>query len=166
VSLDGADAAGITGKLVPLGGEGRGVWIKAGEEISLPGPAALAPGPDGVLRYTVVLLTPACFGDAPGDWPQPGGTIRDGSGEALPGRVVSACVGKPMPVGGWDSEARAPLPLRPLAPAGSVWFLEAGDGDVAAIHDRHAKGIGRATAWGFGLAAIGRWRKGEDADGG
>jgi CRISPR-associated protein Cmr3 len=165
VRIDGADVAGIAGKLAPLGGEGRSVWIEAGKTIDLPDAAAIVSDADGLLRYTVILLTPAYFGDAEDDWPQPGGTIRDGNGASLPGRIVSACVGKPLPVGGWDGEARTPLPLRPLSPAGSVWFLEAAAGDIPAVLARHGQGIGRATAWGFGLAVIGRWQRGE-SDGG
>lgn len=161
VRIDGADAAGIIDKLVPLGGEGRCVWIETGKAIDLPDAAAVTADDDGRLRYTVILLTPAYFGDGEDDWPRPGGTIRDGSGATLPGRIVSACVGKPVAVGGWDSEARTPLPLRPLAPAGSVWFLEADAGAAAAVRRRHGNGIGQATAWGFGLAAIGRWQQGE-----
>lgn len=161
VRLDGGDADSIIGTQAPLGGEGRSVWIEAGGAIDLPKAATLKPDADGALRYTVVLLTPAFFGDAEEDWPRPGGPIRDGAGAALPGRAVSACVGKPVPVGGWDGINRTPLPLRPLAPAGSVWFMEAAAGDADAVRRRHGTGIGRGTAWGFGLALIGRWERGE-----
>jgi CRISPR-associated protein Cmr3 len=161
VQIDGSNAANIIGTLAPLGGEGRSVWIEAGTMPALPA-AALAPDADGMLRYTVILLTPAWFGDTDDDWPgpnRPDRPIRDDTGAALPGRVVCACIGKPVPVGGWDSEARIPLPLRPLAPAGSVWFVEAQAGDMPAVLARHKHGIGRATAWGFGLAVIGRWHR-------
>lgn len=161
VSVQGMDLSRVAGKLAPLGGEGRSVWIEAGAAIDLPTTPTLKPDADGALRYTVVLLTPAFFGDAEEDWPRPNGTIRDGAGEALPGRVVSACVGKPVPVGGWDGINHTPLPLRPLAPAGSVWFMEAAADDVDAVRRRHGTGIGRATGWGFGLALIGRWERGE-----
>jgi CRISPR-associated protein Cmr3 len=162
VSVEGADLNGIAGKLAPLGGEGRGVWIeRSAANVELPPPPDLEPDHDGLLRYTVVLLTPAFFGEAEEDWPRPNGTIRDGAGEALPGRVVSACLGKPVPVGGWDGINHTPLPLRPLAPAGSVWFMEAAADDSDAVRHRHGTGIGRATGWGFGLALIGRWERGK-----
>lgn len=167
VSVEGADLGGIAGKLAPLGGEGRSVWIAKREgPIKFPEAPTLRAETDGALRYTVVLLTPAFFGGAEEDWPRPDGTIRDGAGSALPGRVVSACVGKPVPVGGWDGVNHTPLPLRPLAPAGSVWFMEAGADDADAVHRRHGTGIGRATGWGFGFAMIGRWERGKrDGDG-
>lgn len=163
VSLVGAENADkLAGALAPLGGEGRSVWIETGAAIDLPGPPALEPDSNGMFRYTVVLLTPAYFGDDEEDWPWPGGKIRCGDGQELPGQIISACAGKPLPVGGWDGEARWPLPLRPLAPAGSVWFLEADAGEAPAVLRVHGQGIGCATAWGFGLAAIGRWDQGED----
>ncbi len=162
VSVEGVDTARIAETLAPLGGEGRSVWIDKREgPIEFPEAPTLRAEADGALRYTVVLVTPAFFGDAEEDWPRPGGTIHDGAGVALPGRVVSACVGKPVPVGGWDGEARMPLALRPLAQAGSIWFLEAAAGDADAVRRRHGTGIGRATGWGFGLALIGRWERGE-----
>jgi CRISPR-associated protein Cmr3 len=162
VSVEGADLSGIAGKLAPLGGEGRSVWVeRSAASVELPPPPDLEPDHDGVLRYTVVLLTPAFFGDAEEDWPKPDGTIRDDAASALPGRVVSACVGKPVPVGGWDGINHTPLPLRPLAPAGSVWFMEAAADDADAVRRQHGMGIGRATGWGFGLALIGRWERGE-----
>lgn len=161
VHVGGVDASGIIGTLAPLGGEGRSVWIEAGTAMDLPEVPTLTPDADGVLRYTVILLTPAFFGDAEDDWPKPDGTIRDGAGAPLPGRIVSACVGKPVQVGGWGGEARTPLALRPLAPAGSVWFMEASAGDADAVRLRHGTGIGRATGWSFGLALIGHWQRGE-----
>lgn len=158
VSVDGADLAGLAGSMIPLGGEGRSVWIERCDAgLALPEPPALAAGDDGMLRYTIVLLTPAYFGDDEGDWPQPEGRICDGEGTPLPGRIVSACVGKPVRIGGWDSVNRTPLPLRPLAPAGSVWFMEAAADDAGAVLQRHGRGIGRSTAWGFGLALVGCW---------
>ena len=58
----------------PLGGEGRAAWIEQRtEKIDLPKPPALEPGKDGVLTYTVTLITPADLGDA---WPGPGDRLR------------------------------------------------------------------------------------------
>ena len=39
-------------------------------------------------------------------------------------RVVSACLGRPQRIGGWDSLARRPLPLRSVLPSGSTLFCE------------------------------------------
>lgn len=166
LSVEGGDLSGTIGTLAPLGGEGRSVWIEGSNgAVELPAPPELESDHSGVLRYMIMLLAPAYFGDNVADWPQPGGPIIDSAGKALPGRVVSACVGKPVPVGGWDGVNRTPLSLRPLAPAGCVWFMEAAADDAGAVCSRHGQGIGRATDWGFGLAVIGRWARGE-GDGG
>lgn len=80
--------------------------------------------------------------------------------EALGARVVSACLHRPQRIGGWDSSAHRPLPLRSTLPPGSVLFCEidaperftesvaAGDGLAS---------IGARQEWGFGLVAIGGW---------
>ena len=76
---------------------------------------------------------------------------------AIPGgRIVSACVDRPWRIGGWDSGARAPQPLRNAAPPGSVWFCELTD--PGAFHATVTKGLVRAGAGiaaGFGLCATG-----------
>lgn len=64
-------------------------------------------------------------------------------------QLASACLGKAIPIGGWDSAARQSVPLRNFYPAGSVWFMESG----AAIPQE----IGGACEWGFGQVLIGKW---------
>jgi CRISPR-associated protein Cmr3 len=158
VEIEGLPAVDL-GRIAPLGGEARGVWIKRrGGDIQLPEAPRLASDSDGVLRYTVTLITPGDLGD---EWPAAGGRLSAGDA-ALPGHVVAACTGRAVMVGGWDNEARAPLPLHPLVPAGSVWFLEAKAGDTEAAAQWHGRAIGRATGWGFGCVLIGRWQPAEE----
>jgi CRISPR-associated protein Cmr3 len=113
-------------------------------------------------RVAVILLTPACLMSSAGApaWPGPGKPMP-----GLPGlRVVSACVDHPVLIGGFDGRLRQPLPLRPFAPAGSVWFCEREEGaDIGEILARHGEGIGEDTAYGFGQIALGVWpaRQGE-----
>ncbi len=136
--------------LAPLGGESRMVWLEPSEAIALPSPPVL---PDeGVIRYTVTLLTPARFKED--GWKKPGGKFG-----TLPGKVVSACVGKPVMIGGWDSRTREPLPLKPHLPAGSTWFLEAPASEKQHILNLHGEHIGKKTAWGYGQILIGIWRE-------
>lgn len=136
----------------PLGGEHRFGWLeeRAGA-LELPDGADVdrlaAAGNGSSFIYTVTLLTPADLGDR---WPGPSGSLGH-----LPGKVVSACCERPVPVGGWDTQARRPLPLRPLAPAGSVWFLEAAKDKALALAQARANPLGRSTAWGFGRFRIG-----------
>lgn len=129
--------------LAALGGESRMVGLEETSALELPGAPTLA-----ARRYTVTLITPARFKDD--GWKTPGGKLSD-----LPGRVLSACVGKPVMIGGWDSEAKRPKPLEPHLPAGSMFFMEADDVPNGA--DMHGKHIGEKAAWGYGQILIGAW---------
>jgi len=133
----------------PVGGEARACWLHPDED-----PLPLPDSPDLVtadrrLRYAVTVLTPADTG-AP---PRPGERGYAG----LPGRIVSACLPRPTLIGGWDSRTMEPLALRPHLPAGSVLFLEATSDAVGEVKALHGAAIGKRTAWGFGLVAVGFW---------
>jgi CRISPR-associated protein Cmr3 len=136
----------LDGDVFPLGGESRLAACEAWDAkaaIAFDGPARDAH------TAVIVALTPVLLG---------GGEL------AIPGaRIVSACTERPLRIGGWDSGARAPLPLRNAAPPGSVWFCEVDGGD--AFRNAIANGLvraGAATATGFGLCAVGsapRWER-------
>lgn len=134
-------------KLATLGGESRMVGLEE-TSFELPKVPTLTGN-----RYTVTLITPGCFtGDG---WKTPSGTLP-----GLPGRVVSACVGKPVLIGGWDSrkdegKKYGPKKLVPHLPPGSTWFMEADD--VQAVLAMHGKHIGEKIAWGYGQILIGAW---------
>jgi CRISPR-associated protein Cmr3 len=141
-----AGAAKASG-LQRLGGEHRSAFIKPLESaIALPkAPTKLEKAGDK-FRYAALALAPLIFDEMP----QPGATVV-----GLEGQLVSACLGKPHIIGGWDSEKRRPLPLRAALPAGSVFFMEADDEkSVLALHGSCA---GRFGAWGFGQVLIARW---------
>lgn len=75
-------------------------------------------------------------------------------------RIVCACLERPHRVGGWDSLARRPLPLRSVLPPGSVLFCEIADGErfaAAASAGGGSARIGSRQEWGFGLVALGVW---------
>ena len=124
------------GGLIALGGEHRAAEIVKGAAVALPQGPAPREG-----RLLVVALSPVVLEHLPGP------------GEALAGlgRVVSACLGRPVRIGGWDSQGRRALPLKLALPAGSVWFLEGAAEGVAPA------AIGLATDWGFGAIVTGRW---------
>lgn len=136
--------------LATLGGESRMVHLSVHEGFSLPQSPELVPE-DDALRYTVTLLTPARLEET--GWREPDGRLAD-----LPGKVISACVGKPIMIGGWDSVKREPLPLSPHLPAGSTWFLEAEESEKEEILENHGKHIGEDGEWGYGQVLIGAWR--------
>jgi len=90
-------------------------------------------------KYCVILMSPMVLENMP----KPGENIGN-----LPGKLVSACTGKPVSIGGWDSPNKQPVPLRQCYPAGSVFFMQGGAPPDA---------IGMATEWGFGQILIGKW---------
>jgi CRISPR-associated protein Cmr3 len=103
----------------------------------------------GKVRYVVYHASPCLLASLP----QAGAPLDP----AWPGTVVSACLGKAQPIGGWDSQGRRPIPMRPAIPAGSVWFIEAPAQEEARILGLHGASIGEAWAWGFGHIFIGTW---------
>ena len=105
----------------------------------------------------VILLTPAFFADG---WkpnrllhPQPSVTPQ----------LLTACVGRPAVVSGWDFAARGAKPTRRLAPAGSTYFIQfTADDDADAIRkwveDFWMEPVSddeSSCDEGFGLAALG-----------
>jgi CRISPR-associated protein Cmr3 len=133
--------------LFPLGGESRLAQCEPwnGDPLPvIPNADSFQPNTEGRVEFTVVLVTPGRFADPTAFF---SGT-----------RLVSACVGKPVPIGGWDSLANEPLPLEPFHPAGSVWFIEAPAGEFfKSIHNRHGHWLGEFAAHGFGQIVIGHW---------
>ena len=75
-------------------------------------------------------------------------------------RVVSACHGRPQRIGGWDSLARRPLPIRSVLGPGSTLFCEIPDrerfADATTVRAGLAR-VGSRQEWGFGLVALGVW---------
>ena len=150
---DGKLLAQIERCLHPLGGEGRMCQMEILEGSDMP---VLPPMPSlsirqGRVRYSVILLQPTATSRPP----QP----QEENYAGLPGIVVSACLPKPVLVGGWDSVTRRPLPLRPLLAPGSILFLEAEAGRLDAIQRLHGASVGANGDWGFGLTVIGQWPK-------
>jgi len=144
--------AGLSGDwpvpgLFPLGGESRLATCHT-LETPPPLPSNAAAGDKSLL----ILLAPARFNDPWwGAGPDDKASALD---DCLHGTVVTAAIDRPVRIGGWDSLNKRPQPLEPYAPAGSVWWLENTNGASA---DDNAIRLGRRTAYGFGLAAVGAW---------
>ena len=142
-----------TSRLIPLGGESRLVacydW---NDRLALNTPLS-ANAPNS--RLTVIAVTPLDLDESVycGQRPLevPGGVTA---------KVVSACLNRPQRIGGWDSLARRPLPLRSVLSPGSVLFCETDEPqrfvDASTAPDGWTQ-IGSRQAWGFGLAALGVW---------
>jgi CRISPR-associated protein Cmr3 len=138
-----------SGSLFPMGGEHRMVGVKSVSRPKWPDPPRAFSKTDQGLRYCVYHVSACCLRSLP----------RGGEAlENLPGRVVSACLGKALAIGGFDSVNRSPIPMRPAVPAGSIWFLEAeGRAVETTLQQLHGRSIGEATDWGFGQIFIGTW---------
>ncbi|MDR1649655.1 MAG: type III-B CRISPR module-associated protein Cmr3 [Synergistaceae bacterium] len=142
-----------------LGGERRlAEWRAAEEPVGWTAPRM----PDAS-RLRMVLATPALFSRG---W-LPGWIDRETREGTIPGtsvgvRLVSAVVGRWMPISGWTygREYYGPKPLRRMAPAGSVYFFERlGDAPVdwetlwlRSVCDRE-----QDRKDGFGAALWGVW---------
>ncbi len=137
---------------VPLGGEHRFAHLEPLLEVppAAPSGTTLNKDNDGTLLVTVTLLSPARVSDA---WLKPG-PLPDGAGH-----ILSACLGDPLPIGGWDGRPgpkRGPLPLRAFVPSGSCWFLRVPPDGLG----RLPPFLGDAAdhAHGFGHYALGTYQ--------
>ena len=141
--------------LIAMGGESRMAQCESRAD-ELPLPQSPVDMIRESSRFTVSLLTPLCLSkDSSGRLasPRPGQSFPGLTGST----IVSACVGRPVHIGGWNSLKREPLPLIPYLPAGSTWFCEADPAaldSVVALHGRH---VGERTPYGFGQIALGAW---------
>lgn len=163
--------------LSPLGGERRLVhWQTASQnpagwacpKLVLVGLAKLSSSPRKFVR--LILATPAIFRDG---W-KPAwlrATTTSAGQTQFVGRIpdtqvtvrlISACVGRWQPISGWGYEHGriGAKPVRRMVPAGSVYFLEVVEGDVATLADRWLESVSdneQDRRDGFGLALWGSW---------
>lgn len=164
MSITGLPSGWEIPTLLPLGGENRLADCRGCDVLSLPdfvrGSAdTLVSNATARKEVAVTLLSPLLPEDADGrepgqvETPRPGQPFFGCEGTT----VISGCVGKPQTLGGWNSLERRPLDLRPVLPAGSVWFVEVEDDEVAAFTKRCQSGFGLKTNYGFGQVALGVW---------
>jgi len=132
---------------IRIGGETRSGKFEIKNDIAFPRVQASS-------RVKIVLLTPAYFTDG---W-QPHDQNWSkwvGSG----GKLVSAVLGKPMGISGWDIANKRSKPLRHYVPAGSVYYFEnAAVTDEPFTESPANEDDGLFGAMGFGTVAIGVWQ--------
>lgn len=166
-----------------LGGEGRAVHYETVDRLEAFSPAfhSLLEGETrrqllnkvrAERRFKLYLLTPALFrnGWLP-DFVDP--NSLELSPETCPAlrnitcRLVSAAVGKPIHIGGWNMATNAPRPMFKAVPPGSVYFFEITEGNaVEALFDAfhfqplvsRLPGGEELAKLGFGLSFVGGWR--------
>ncbi len=152
---------------VKLGGEGRISSLQTYETapISQKGICdAIEQGPGlwGDKGFRLILLTPARFttGWLPDEFKKvevKGATVWQGRLQGINCTLVTACMDRPLYIGGWDVANRRPKPRRAYVPAGSTYyFTTAGKIEevIAAMYD---KKIGLDREIGCGHVVVGRW---------
>jgi CRISPR-associated protein Cmr3 len=128
---------------VSIGGESRsGYYRVVAAPLSLPN--------TGKGRVRITLLTPAYFSEG---W-QP--KSDDWSAWVGSGRLVSAIVGKPQLISGWDVANNRPKSLRHHVATGSVFFFENADVQGIPFTETPADSPDYG-AMGFGAFAVGTW---------
>lgn len=144
----------LVGSTVKIFKEEHGTVMIGGEsrfgdfDTKVQQPSSLYTNTTGKLR--VVLLTPAYFDEG---W-QP--TKGDWSMWVGGGKLVSAAIGKPQHISGWDVAHNRPKPLRHYLPAGSVFYFENAEwtGEPFTQTPNNEPDFG---AMGYGQVALGTW---------
>lgn len=136
----------------PFGGESRlAYWHESLSDLNIEMPI------DRIFeegRFTLIALTPlhlshqVCLGRTP---------------LTELGRVIvkTACMDRPIRIGGWDSLSRQPRPMRSYVPPGTVLFCECQDRAAMRSAIDQMSGripvVGETSDAGFGCVALGTW---------
>lgn len=107
-------------------------------------------------RFKLVFTTPAIFNQG---WLPEGidDKTMQGSINGIAVRLISACIGKPIGIGGFNLVKKMPKPMKKAVPAGSVYYFELKDGNVdALLGNLWLKSISdEKSQEGFGITLIG-----------
>ncbi|HWP91855.1 MAG TPA: type III-B CRISPR module-associated protein Cmr3 [Thermodesulfobacteriota bacterium] len=105
-------------------------------------------------KFKLYLLSHAIFEKGwIADW------MHTGEKDGLTFKLISACVGKPVSVGGFDIVENRPKPMKKAVPAGSVYFFELLEGNVDELFKAFQfKSISdEKQKEGFGITLVGGW---------
>ena len=154
----GVKVKGIDESLQPkhnstkFGGEGR--VCKLVIQDAAPSGAVKLESKDKHIK--MLLLQPADFdGWLPPGFKDNGSMLWEGSINGVTLRLISACIGKPQKIGGWDMASGSSKAIKSYVPAGSIYFFEVINGDITSLATEGK--IGANTAIGFGHYMLGRW---------
>ncbi len=104
--------------------------------------------------FKLYFLTPAIFnGGWVAEW------MLKGEKDGLRFKLISACIGKPAHIGGFDIVMDRPKPMKKAVPAGSVYFFELTGGEVDELFKVFQfKSISdEKQQEGFGITLVGGW---------
>lgn len=138
--------------LLRLGGEGKAAEYEKIEEIE---PIEMPEIEDNLFK--IYLATPAIFdrGWLP-SWINE--ETLEGEIAGIKVNLITAAIGKPLYVGGFDMKARKPKPMYRAVPQGSVYYFKiSNDGDKSNLENIHRKSISdKREEEGFGMCYIGK----------
>lgn len=69
-------------------------------------------------------------------------------------QLLTAAIGKPVSIGGWDIKRGCPKTMRKAIPAGSVYYLKLLEGDISNLHGKSISDLNSNE--GFGIAYVGQ----------
>lgn len=106
--------------------------------------------------FKLVLTTPAIFKNG---WIPEGidSNTMQGQINGIEARLISACMGKPVGIGGYDFVKNHPKVMKKAVPAGSVYYFELKDGTVNSLFEKlWLESISdERSQEGFGITLIG-----------
>ncbi len=140
--------------MIKVGGEAKAAqYTRVNEDIKVTYPDF----GNGENLFKVVLSTPAIFRNG---WiPQwlDKSTLQ-GNYNGVKVRLLTAAIGKPVYVGGFDIKKNRPKPMYRAVPAGSVYYFELLEGvmssAVSAFHEKALSDI--MSEQGFGISYVGK----------
>jgi CRISPR-associated protein Cmr3 len=152
--------------LQKLGGEGKLASISVSDK-DIEMPVAQITQTGEKIRFKLVFTQPALMPVAVDGW-LPEGFTQSAEKNCWTGQlkscettievtIISACIGKPVKLGGWDLKQHSSTTHKAYIPAGSVYFCEAQAEDKDAILRLHDKKLGLNCHYGFGHVLVGCW---------
>ena len=139
--------------MMKLGGEGKTIKYNKYEKLINIGFPQFE---ENTKQFKIVLTTPAIFekGWLP-EWINEKTLIGEFNGLKM--KLLTAAIGKPVHIGGFDMKEKRPKPMFKAVPAGSVYYLELISGNMKEVKNVfHQKAISDFyPEQGFGIAYVG-----------
>lgn len=147
--------------MMKMGGEGKAVKYQEENSISIDKPEITSG------KFKLYLSTPAIFekGWLPKDCRLENGEFiwdltltENGNEYHFKLKLLTAAIGKPVSIGGWDIKNKRPKTMRKAVPAGSVYYFELLEGDISNLHGQSISDEFMDTDYrkqGFGIAYVG-----------
>lgn len=136
--------------LIKLGGEAKTAKFKKIEDkpsfLESPQKEAIKSLINKKKKFKIILNTPAIFKN---------GWKPDLTRFGLNAKLVTAILGKPLSIGGWDMEKKQAKPMYKAVPAGSVFYYESLEGEIDNLMENTFSISDFRGNEGFGLYILG-----------